>query len=142
MNEEARLRFANDSFYQAFRNRELDAMERLWARRLPLLCAHPGARPLYDRDGVLESWHQILGNPNCPVLEYRVERIQWYGELALMLCYEWSRAQPDAVLLATNGFMAEDGEYQMVLHQAGPVRAVVMSGATDPRTPIHRRRRG
>ncbi len=137
MNAEALLRFANDAFYQAFRDRELAAMERLWARRLPLLCAHPGARPLYERAAVLESWNQILGGPNCPVLEHRIESILRYGELALITGYEWNRAQPDAVLLATNGFMAEDGQYRMVLHQAAPVRAVTMTRAPDPRIPIH-----
>lgn len=137
MNAEALLRFANDAFYQAFRDRELEAMDRLWARRLPLLCAHPGARPLYDRDAVLESWNQILGNPNCPVLECRIERIHWYGELALIAGYEWSRAQPTAVLFAMNGFQVEDGDYRLVLHQAGPVRGVVLSADPAPRAPVH-----
>lgn len=137
MNAEALLRFANDAFYQAFRDRELAAMERLWAQRLPLLCAHPGARPLYERAAVLESWNQILSRPSCPVLEHRIECIHRYGPLALITGYEWSRAQPDGVLLATNGFMEEDGQYRMVLHQAGPVRAVTMTRAPDPRVPIH-----
>ncbi len=135
MRDEARLRFANDAFYQAFRERSLEAMEHLWARRLPLLCAHPGARPLYERAAILESWQQILGNPHCPVLEYRVERVLQHGELTLITGYEWSRAQPDATLLATNGFAREDGHYRMVLHQAGPVRAVVM--VAEPPPPIH-----
>lgn len=137
MNAEALLRFANDVFYQAFRDRELAAMERLWAQRLPLLCAHPGARPLYERADILASWQQILGNPHCPVLECRIERVLQYGELGLIVGYEWSRAQPDGVLLATNGFMEEDGQYRMVWHQAGPVRAVTMIQAPDPRSPIH-----
>lgn len=135
MREEALLHFVNDAFYQAFRERSLGAMEALWAQRLPLVCAHPGARPLYERAEILESWQQILGNPHCPVLECRVERVSQYGELGLITCYEWSRAQPEACLLATNGFVREDGQYRMVWHQAGPVRGVAM--AADPPPPMH-----
>lgn len=137
MPDEASLRLANDAFYRAFRDRDQAAMARLWAQRQPLLCAHPGARPLYERAAVLDSWASILGSPNCPRLEYRIERILCCGELVLITCYEWTRAQPDAVLLATNGFVPEAGEYRMTIHQAGPVRALVMSGAAGGSMRVH-----
>ncbi|MFZ5654777.1 MAG: nuclear transport factor 2 family protein [Pseudomonadota bacterium] len=137
MADESLLRAANDAFYQAFRDRDREAMERLWARRRPLLCAHPGARPLYEYRAVLDSWAGILGNPNCPRLEYRIERILHWGELALLSCYEWTRAQPDALLLATNGFVFEEGAYRMVIHQAGPVRGLVLSGGPETGTRLH-----
>ncbi|MAS40990.1 MAG: DUF4440 domain-containing protein [Porticoccaceae bacterium] len=137
MRDEALPRFANDAFYRAFRDRDQAAMARLWSLRQPLLCAHPGARPLYERAAVLESWANILGSPNCPRLEYRIERVLHCGELVLITCYEWSRAQPDGMLLATNGFMLEAGEYRMTIHQAGPVRALVLSGDTGGGERVH-----
>lgn len=137
MRDEAALRLANDAFYRAFRDRDQAAMARLWAQRQPLLCAHPGARPLYERAAVLDSWASILGSANCPRLEYRIERILCCGELVLITCYEWTRAQPDAVLLATNGFVPEAGEYRMIIHQAGPVRALVLSGDAGGSKRVH-----
>lgn len=59
------------------------------------------------------------------------------GELVLITCYEWSRAQPDAMLLATNGFVLEAGEYRMTIHQAGPVRALMLSGDADGGERMH-----
>lgn len=135
--DESLLRVANESFYKAFRERDVAAMGRLWAHGQPLLCVHPGARPLYARAAILASWEGLLHSANCPRLEYRVERILHCGEWVLVTCYEWSRQQPDAVLLATNGFVLEAGEYRMAIHQAGPVRATVFSGDTRPEEQVH-----
>jgi hypothetical protein len=34
--------FANEAFYRAFADRDIDAMDALWARGEPVLCIHPG----------------------------------------------------------------------------------------------------
>lgn len=65
------------------------------------------------------------------------EHLLHCGELVLITCYEWSRAQPDAMLLATNGFVLEAGEYRMTIHQAGPVRALMLSGDADGGERMH-----
>ena len=121
MNIDAPIAFATAAFYQAFLERDLAAMDRLWAQHLPVLCIHPGAAPLATREQILASWHDILTSPRAPILEHRIEGILHFGEMALVICYEWSRAQPDAALVATNGFAQENGAYRMVLHHAGPV---------------------
>ena len=77
--DESLLRVANESFYKAFRERDVAAMGRLWAHGRPLLCVHPGARPLYARAAILASWEGLLHSANCPRLEYRVERILHCG---------------------------------------------------------------
>ena len=57
---------ANASFYHAFAERDMMAMEALWARRTPVACIHPGWNPLSDRESVMESWRAILGNQAAP----------------------------------------------------------------------------
>ena len=56
---------ANTAFYQAFARADFDAMRRLWAAKLPVLCLHPGAAPLLSRIDILDSWRQIFihGHP-------------------------------------------------------------------------------
>lgn len=126
--------FANAAFYDAFRARDSAAMGRVWAAALPVLCIHPGSPPLTGLAEVLASWRDILGSRNCPSLDHRVHSVQHYRDMALVACYEWSPAQPEGALLATNGFAREGGAYRMVLHHAGPVpRAAI------PRAPPERR---
>jgi hypothetical protein len=137
VNSDDALHFANAAFYQAFLDRDLAAMDRVWALRLPVLCIHPGAAPLATREQVLASWHNILVNPRSPILEHRVETVLHFGDIALLTCYEWSKNQPDAALVATNGFALEDGVYKMILHHAGPVAGSALPAPTPPRPRIH-----
>ena len=137
MATDAAIQRANSAFYQAFLDRDLAAMDRAWALRLPILCIHPGATPLATREQVLASWHDILANPRSPILEHRVESILHFGDVALLTCYEWNKAQPDAMLLATNGFALENGVYKMILHHAGPVHGVSMPNPSPPKTRLH-----
>ncbi|MGB5146769.1 MAG: nuclear transport factor 2 family protein [Porticoccaceae bacterium] len=136
MNDDA-LHFANAAFYQAFLDRDLAAMDRVWALRLPVLCIHPGAAPLATREQILASWHHILANPRSPILEHRIETVLHFGDIALLTCYEWSKAQQDAALVATNGFALENGVYRMILHHAGPVHSSAVAGPAAPKRRIH-----
>ena len=62
MPEHAAVLFANDAFYLAFANRDLDAMEDIWAKETSITCIHPGWEPLLGRDEVMESLEAILNN--------------------------------------------------------------------------------
>lgn len=128
---------ANTAFYRAFLDRNLAAMERAWATTIPLLCIHPGSSPLAEREQVMASWRDILGHERCPVLEYQVDRIVDYNEISLLTCYEWNTHQPNAALLATNGFAREDGIYRMILHHAGPVPRSAIPTAPRPDARVH-----
>jgi hypothetical protein len=55
MTESDAVRAANLEFYRAFTTRDLVAMERLWAKRAPVLCTHPGWVPLTSRSAVMAS---------------------------------------------------------------------------------------
>lgn len=137
MSTDDAIQRANSAFYQAFLDRDLAAMDRVWALRLPVLCIHPGATPLAVREQVLASWHDILTNPRSPMLEHRVETILHFGDVVLLTCYEWNKAQPDAALVATNGFALENAVYKMILHHAGPVHHSAVPGPTPPKPRIH-----
>ena len=58
--------FANEAFYRAFADRDIAAMEEIWASEAPVACIHPGWSPVIGRERVLASWRAILANPASP----------------------------------------------------------------------------
>ena len=110
--------FANEAFYRAFADRDLSAMERLWSRRGPVACIHPGWCPLYGRDQVIASWRSILANPRSPAVACRRPQVFMQGESAFVVCFEEVEG---AFLIATNVFLREADGWKLTHHQAGPV---------------------
>ena len=47
------LLFANEAFYLAFADRDMEAMETTWSATTPVACIHPGWGVLTGRDEVL-----------------------------------------------------------------------------------------
>lgn len=111
---------ANRSFYRAFATRDVDAMDRIWARRAEVACIHPGAKPILGRREVMASWRDILAAAGGPRIEARGERALLLGAAALVLCEE---VLGKGVLAASNLFVVEDGEWRLAHHQAGPIAA-------------------
>ena len=109
--------FANDAFYLAFAQGDVDAMGALWSDQQSVVCIHPGWGALVSRDEVMTSWQNILGNPQRP-------QITCFGAVTAavaggigVVCYEQLES---SVLVATNIFVAQGGRPRMVFHQAGP----------------------
>lgn len=110
--------FANEIFYRAFTDRDLAAMDRIWAQSPSVACLHPGWPILTGRDAVMESWRGILSGP-APASAPVDPDVVFAGETALVVCLE-SLDNGKGWCAATNVFVREDGEWRMVLHQAGP----------------------
>ena len=51
----AQVLAANEAFYEAFRQRDMAAMEALWAQHAPVTCIHPGWEALVGRADVLSK---------------------------------------------------------------------------------------
>lgn len=117
MSEREAVLFANEAFYRAFADRDMVAMEEVWATRAEVVCIHPGWGPLEGREKVMEGWDGILSNPASPNISCRDARAYVRGEMAFVVCYEGIDGQ---YLIATNVFVHEDGLWRIVHHQAGP----------------------
>lgn len=126
---------ANLEFYRAFNNRDAAAMAVLWAHGAPVACVHPGWTPLAGRDVVLQSWRNILANPESPHVMCHDDRAFLYGDVATVLCEE---ELDTGHLVATNIFVREDGAWRMVHHQASPI--VIRPYQEDLRRPRQVRR--
>jgi ketosteroid isomerase-like protein len=112
--------FANEAFYQAFADRDLSTMERLWSRRESVACIHPGWTPIYGREQVIASWRGILANPRSPAIACRRPQVFMQGQSAFVVCFE---EMDGAFLIATNVFLREADGWKLTHHQAGPVPA-------------------
>jgi ketosteroid isomerase-like protein len=132
VDDEAGVLAANAIFYEAFDQRDVAAMERLWARRVPVACIHPGWAPLFGRDDVLKSWHAILTGPGAPRISCTDPVVHALGDgSALVVCVE---VLPGGAMVATNVFVREDGAWRMVQHHAGPVAGLSLSDDGGERT--------
>ena len=109
---------ANLEFYRAFTTHDLPAMERVWAAETPVLCLHPGWELLRGRAADLESWRQILSNPEAPHVMVHDDQAFLFGEVGIVTCEE---ELDDGSLAATNMFVKEQGEWRLVHHQASPI---------------------
>lgn len=130
MNERAEVLFANDAFYAAFDGGDLTAMDRLWARDSRVACIHPGWPALSGREEVMESWRNILMGESAPDIDCHKAEAFLNGESAFVICYEMVGGD---LLIATNHFVREEGEWRMTHHHAGPCSLVPESlGEPDP----------
>ena len=120
MNESAAVLFVNEAFYAAFRDGDMETMEALWAQEAPVACVHPGWRALVGREEVMESWQAILTNPDTPDIQCRGARAVVMDRWAFVICYEMLDG---AVLVATNLFVQEAGNWKLAHHHAGPCNA-------------------
>ena len=108
---------ANQAFYTAFRTRDLEAMNAIWARAAEVSVIHPGWPNVTGRKNVMESWRGILTGGAAPEIRSVNPDARIHGGMAYVVCYE---DVGNGLLIATNIFIREDGAWRMVHHQAGP----------------------
>ena len=120
MTVEDKLRAAHEAFYRAFRERDMAALERLWAAEAPVACMHPGLGIVRGRDAVLRSWRGILAHPGAPVLHSRDASVSVLGTSGYVTCLAGRPGQPPR-LVTTNVFTMEAGRWRLVLHHCGPL---------------------
>jgi hypothetical protein len=128
MSEEIAILAANAAYYQAFAEADFPAMKRIWAED-NVSCIHPGWPVLIGREPILESYRQIMRNPNQDRIEPRNETVMAEAEDARVFCVEFVGG---AALAATNLFRRVNGEWRMTHHQASPIAALVEEVSSQP----------
>jgi len=127
----------NQAFYAAFRDRDMGAMERIWARHVPVACMHPGMKVLLGRDAVMRSWRAILRHPGAPTVEASATEVHLLGTSAFVTCLEGSPGDTPK-LITTNVFTREEGFWRMVHHHSAPLSPSALpqqKRASDPPDP-------
>ena len=109
---------ANHAFYRAFNDRDIDAMDAIWARSRPVYCVHPGWNLLEGREAVMESWRRILSDGNQPRVVTGGESAHIMDKIAVVLCREFVAGTP---LTSTNLYVLEDNEWKISHHHSSHV---------------------
>ena len=130
MSDEADILAANAAYYSAFSAADFGAMTRIWADD-DATCIHPGWPALVGRATILESYRQILSNPEQERIEPRNATVIVNGEEARVLCVEFVGG---GALAATNLFRLVDGAWRMTHHQASPIAGLVEEPQETPPT--------
>jgi hypothetical protein len=126
--------FANEAFYQAFAERDIEAMEELWSRAAPVSCIHPGWGVIFGREEVMRSWIAIITSEGAPQITYHGAVASLYGDTAFVVCFEMLG---ENVLIATNVFVREGHIWKIVHHQAGPTSAAPPPEEEEFDAPVH-----
>jgi len=123
------------AFYQAFENRDLDAIMAVWADDEEIVCVHPGGTRHVGYEAVRGAFEQIFaGESNLRFRLDEVVMVETVG-LALQSAVEHVYAG-DATLrgtvVASNVFMRTPSGWRMVCHHASPAPATPSSAPTGP----------
>ena len=128
MSDETDILAANAAYYRAFVTSDFAAMSRIWADD-NVSCVHPGWPTLIGRQAILESYRQILSNPNPERIDPRNETVLVNGGEGRVLCVEFV----SGTALATTNLFARVGKaWRMTHHQASPIAALVEEPAPQP----------
>jgi ketosteroid isomerase-like protein len=130
MSDETDILAANAAYYDAFTGGDFAAMSRIWADS-QVSCIHPGWPVLIGREAILESYREILRNPNQERIEPRNESVMVAGDEARVFCVEFVGG---AALATTNMFRRVDGTWRITHHQASPIAALVEEVAARPQS--------
>ena len=128
MSDETEILAANAAYYRAFETADFAAMSRIWADD-NVSCIHPGWPVLIGRQMILESYREILRNPDQERIEPRNETVMAAGEEARVFCVEFVGG---SALAATNLFKRVGGAWRMTHHQASPIAALVEEVSSQP----------
>lgn len=110
---------ANEAFYSAFNQKDMAAMDVVWARSVMVGCIHPGWNVLWGREPVMQSWERILSNADQPKVFSGGASVSLLGDVAVVACREIVAGTP---LAATNIFVREDGAWKLMHHHSGMVQ--------------------
>jgi len=113
---------ANQAFYDAHEQRDLDAMIAVWSTGDDVVCVHPGWRILRGEREVLSSWAAIFGGGGRN--QFIITNVEAFvrGDVGVVTCDEnLVDGSAGATIAATNVFERRDGAWRMVAHHGSPV---------------------
>ena len=117
---------ANDTFYAALRNGDLDRMNEVWLKGSESKCVHPGWPMIYGWEAIKESWKNIFEAGGLSDIEVSDISVEVSGTLAWVICIEKiGHRVGDEIQFgyaqSTNVFEYKGSSWKMVIHHASPI---------------------
>jgi len=113
---------ANASFYQAFEERDLDAMSEVWEHSDRVTCVHPGWAALRGWGAVAGSWVALFNGPSELQFILTDVRVAVEGDVAWVTLDEnLLGAGTGATVAAQNLFVRRDRGWVLVAHHGAAI---------------------
>lgn len=125
MNIFAQSSFAEKAFYQAFEDKNLDAMMAVWLEQGNLCCIHPGGERLQTWAEIRSSWRAIFSSNVNMQIEVLDKKVHLSEEVAIHYVKEQISVADASrgLVLATNIYTKQQGGWKMIAHHASPSAA-------------------
>ncbi len=123
MTDTDRVDAANQAFYDAHEQRDIDAMGAIWEHSDRVVCVHPGWPILRGWDNVLQSWTGIFRGPGTSQFILTNQTLSMQGDTAwVSLDENLVDANGAGTIAATNIYIRDhEGEWKIVAHHGSPV---------------------
>jgi len=123
------------AFYQAFENKDLDAMMAAWADDEEIVCVHPGGARQVGYEAVRTGFEQIFAGD--AKLRFRLDEVVMLETVGLALQSAIEQvytgdATLRGIVVATNVFMRTPSGWRLVCHHASPAPAVPTAAPAGP----------
>lgn len=117
---------ANQAFYNAFGDRNLQKMTAIWWQGSTSLCIHPGSQPIVGWSNIQNSWKAIFQHTDS--LEIDIELVDLEVDLSLayvvvreIVLQSSQDSRMKAQSLATNIFQKMAQKWYLVNHHGSPI---------------------
>ncbi len=128
IHDELAVEDANERFYRALENCDLEAMEAIWLHEDWVKCVHPGWDLIIGWEQIRDSWRRIFENTSGMRVSATDVVVKIEGDFAWVSCTEnlalfldRSSAPVSATTTATNLFYRVGEQWLMVHHHASQV---------------------
>jgi len=115
---------AQQSFYDAFESRSIEAMDAVWEHSADAVCTHPGWPTLVGWTAVRDSWERLLNNSEHLQFIVTDPTVVVRGAMAYVRASEnlLAGGAMQGSITALNVFARQaDGSWRMLAHHGSPV---------------------
>ena len=111
-----------DSFYEAFRKRDLELMQKVWDTSDDVICIHPGSSRIYSFDLIIASWQQIFSAPQATEIDVTEPMYKLAESIAIHYVKENLSVEKQTIgtVYATNIYQQTANGWKMIAHHATP----------------------
>jgi ketosteroid isomerase-like protein len=116
---------AEDTFYDALEEGDLDKMMKAWADSEEIVCIQPLREQVQGRKAVRQSWQEVFASGAN--IEIEIHHKQWIEtpEMAIHIVHEQlvfngDRMRLPPPLMATNVYLKNELSWHLLLHHASP----------------------
>ena len=126
MKPEEKVLAANQRFYQALEEMDLDEMEAVWLHEDWVACVHPGWELLEGWEEIRAAWQRIFANTKRMKVAVTNVTVRVEGHSAWVNCIEqvtssYETGFSTAWVQATNIYVERNGDWRLVHHHASAI---------------------